>query len=218
MTLAPAIEIDEATAARFAMYHMLTDALEFPTRAFWEDVGCGMFADGVRALVEGLPYGLGNGQALDGLADGGAEYIDFQAEYIRLFDVGVARPPCPLYGGEWGMPRRRSMEDALRFYGYFGLKMNDEARELPDHVTVQLEFMQVMTHAEGEERARGTEPTPMLRAERDFLQRHLARWWPLLRKKIGSQQPSAFYDALTALTEAFVVADHAYVRQLAAAG
>src|SRR3989304_3289079 len=32
MTLAPAIEIDEATAARFAMYHMLTDALEFPTR------------------------------------------------------------------------------------------------------------------------------------------------------------------------------------------
>ena len=29
MTLAPAVEIDEATAARFAMYHTLTDGLEY---------------------------------------------------------------------------------------------------------------------------------------------------------------------------------------------
>jgi len=215
MTLAPAVEIDEATAARFAMYHTLTDALEFPTRTFWEDVGCRMFADGVQALIEGLPYALAPDLPLEGLAENG-EYIDFQAEYIRLFDVGVARPPCPLYAGEWGMPRRRAMEDALRFYRYFGLKMNEDARELPDHVTVQLEFMQVMTHAEGEARASEQDPTPLIRAERDFLQRHLARWWPLLRKKIPSQQPSAFYDSLTALTETFLVADHAYVRQLAA--
>ncbi|MBI5290166.1 MAG: molecular chaperone TorD family protein [Chloroflexi bacterium] len=215
MTVAPAVEIDEATAARFAMYHSLTAALEFPSRTFWEDVGCRAFADGVQALIEGLPYELSRDLPLKGLA-GSGDYVDFQGEYIRLFDVGAVRPPCPLYAGEWGTPRRQAMEDALRFYRFFGLKMNEDARELPDHVTVQLEFMQVMTHAEGEARANNQDPSPLIRAERDFLQRHLARWWPLLRKRIPSQQPSAFYDALTALAENFLVADHAYVRRLAA--
>ena len=215
MTLAPAVEIDEATSARFAMYHLLADALEFPSREFWSDARSGAFVDGLRALVEGLPYELDTAQ-LKGLSDGGGEYIDVQGEYIRLFDVGALRPPCPLYGGEWGMPRRRAMEDSLRFYRYFGLKMNEDARELPDHVTVQMEFMQVLTHAEGEARAAGQDPAPFLRAERDFLQRHLARWWPLLRSRIGSQNPGAFYDAMTLLTGSFLAADFAYARRLAA--
>lgn len=215
-TQAPAIEIDEPTAARFAMYRLLADALEFPSREFWERVSCGVLLDSVRAVAEGLPYPLDGEARLETLADGG-EYVDFQGEYIRLFDVGAVRPPCPLYGGEWGMPRRRSMEDALRFYRFFGLKVDEGAHELPDHVTVQLEFMQVMSHLEGEARADGGDPLPLIRAERDFLTRHLARWWPLLRRKIAACRPSPFYDAVTALTEAFLLADHAYVRGLTGA-
>jgi DMSO reductase family type II enzyme chaperone len=216
MTLAPTAEIDEGTAARFAMYHLLADALEFPSQEFWGDVCGGTFADSLRALVEGLPYEL-EAPGFDRLTDGGA-YVDFQGEYIRLFDVGSVRPPCPLYGGEWGMPRRRAMEDSLRFYRYFGLKMNEDARELPDHATVQMEFMQVLTYAEGEARASGKSAAPFLRAQRDFLQRHLARWWPMLRDKIGPQQPAPFYDALTALTASFLATDYAYAHAQATEG
>jgi DMSO reductase family type II enzyme chaperone len=217
MTLAPPIEIDDPTAARFAMYRLLADALEFPSREFFEEVRCGAFLEGARAVVGGLPYGL-DAEAVLGslLADG--EYVDFQAEYIRLFDVGAVRPPCPLYGGEWGMPRRRSMEDALRFYRFFGLKMSEGAHELPDHVTVELEFMQVMAHTEGEARARDGDPAPLLRAERDFLARHLGRWWPLLRRRLATQQPPPFYEAITALAATFFAADHAYLSRLAAEG
>jgi len=214
-TQAPAIEIDEPTESRFVMYRLLADALEFPSREFWERVACGELLESVRAVVDGLPYAVGDGSRLEALADGG-EYIEFQGEYIRLFDVGAVRPPCPLYGGEWGMPRKRSMEDALRFYGFFGLKMDEAVHELPDHVTVQLEFMQVMSYLEGEARG-GGDPLPLLRAERDFLARHLARWWPLLRKKLATCRPSPFYDAVTGLAEAFFLADYAYVRGLAGA-
>jgi DMSO reductase family type II enzyme chaperone len=214
MTLAPDIEIDEGTAARFAMYRMLANALGFPSKEFHQEVRDGMFRDGASALIEGLPYRL-DAADLERLAPDDA-YVDFQAEYIRLFDVGVARPPCPLYGGEWGTSRKGSMEDALRFYRFFGLKMNDVKRELPDHVTVELEFMQVMAYTEGTARGRGMDAAPFLRAERDFLERHLVRWWPMLRRKIASQQASSFYDALTSLTDAFLRADLAYARALLA--
>lgn len=210
MTMAPDTDaaIDDAAASRFAMYRVLADALEFPTQEFHESARAGIFRDTVEGILESLPYRIEADPAALELDD---EYLDFQAEYIRLFDVGTVRPPCPLYGGEWGMARRTAMEDALRFYRFFGMKMAEDAHELPDHVTVELEFMQMMTYTEGTARARGADELPLVRAQRDFLTRHLAKWWPLLRRKIPSQQPSPFYDALTALTDRFIAADLAYL-------
>jgi DMSO reductase family type II enzyme chaperone len=198
------------------MYRLLANALAFPAEAFHESVRAGTFRASLLSTVDGLPFVL-KGVAAQAL---GADqpYVEFQGEYIRLFDVGAVRPPCPLYGGEWGRSRRSSMEDALRFYQYFGMKMNEDARELPDHVTVQLEFMQVMAHTEAVTRASKVDPLPVVRAERDFLSRHLARWWPLLRKKIVMQSPSPFYDGLTATTDIFLAADLGWLRELADAG
>ncbi len=208
MTVAPETAIDDAAASRFAMYRVLAEALEFPVQEFHESVRAGIFRDTVEGIVESLPYAIDADVAA---LETGDEYVDFQAEYIRLFDVGTVRPPCPLYGGEWGMARRTAMEDALRFYRFFGMKMNDEAHELPDHVTVELEFMQMMAYTEGTARGRGADELPLVRAQRDFLTRHLAKWWPMLRRKLPSQQPSPFYDALTAIAERFFAADLAYL-------
>jgi len=213
MRPAAGMEIDAGSASRFEMYRLLAGALEFPSRAFHERVVRGAFRADVAAAAGGLPCGLAEASPIEALITE-EEYGAFQGEYIRLFDVGTVRPPCPLYGGEWGGARRATMEDALRFYGFFGMKMNEGARELPDHVTVQLEFMEVMAFTEGAARTRGEDVGPLVRAERDFLARHLAKWWPLLRRKIGGQRPSAFYDALTAVTHDFIAADLRYVRAL----
>ena len=212
MTLATAAEIDAASEARSAMYGALAHAWEFPDRESHARLQDGSFRDEVAAIVAGLPYDLA-ADDVDRLT-AADEYVDVQAEYIRLFDVGAVRPPCPLYGGEWGMPRRRSMEDALRFYQYFGLKLSADQRELPDHATVQFEFMQVMAFTEGTARARDADAGALLRAERDFLARHLGRWWPLLRGKVATLEPLPFYDALTALTDAFLAEDARYLKQL----
>jgi putative dimethyl sulfoxide reductase chaperone len=211
MTLAEPIPIDDATATRFAMYAMLTRALDFPSREFHQEVTDGHFLDGVRAMVDGLPYRLDRDLDLDGLLEG-SDYMDFQAEYIRLFDVGAMRPPFPLYAGEWGSTRKRAMEDALRFYRFFGMKIDESCRELPDHVTVQLEFMQALAFTEGSVRASGDDALPFLRAERDFLERHPGRWWPLLRRKMAGYDPSRFYAVLTDLADAFFRAELAYLR------
>jgi DMSO reductase family type II enzyme chaperone len=214
MTTATPEAIEATSAARFTIYQLLTDALEFPTPAFHEQVRSGAFRDDVRRAMDALPFSIDEGRTADGLMTDDS-YLDFQAEYIRLFDVGVVRPPCPLYGGEWGRARRSTMEDALRFYEFFGVKMNEQAHELPDHVTVELEFMQVLAYTEGSTRARNLDALPFVRAQRDFLARHLGKWWPLLRRKVVSQQPSAFYEAVTALADAFFTADARRMRSLA---
>jgi DMSO reductase family type II enzyme chaperone len=213
MSAMAVLSVDEATSARSELYGLLADALEFPDREFHERVNGGGFREEVDALVSALPYEIGDDLDAAALSEAG-EYVEFQSEYMRLFDIGPVRPPCPLYGGEWGGARKRSMEEALRFYRFFGLKMDEETHELPDHVTVELEFMKVIAFAEGMARAREKDALPFLRAERDFLDRHLGRWFPMLRRKLPTQQPSPFYDALTRLTAAVLASDQGYLRSL----
>jgi len=209
-TAATTITIDDGTAARSELYGLLADALEFPSKDFHLQVQARVFSEHARALIAALPYELPLDIDLDALADA-EDYVEFQGEYMRLFDVGAVRPPCPLYGGEWGGVRKRSMEEALRFYRFFGLKVDDGTRELPDHATVELEFMQIMAFSEGMARARGMDAVSFLRAERDFLERHPGKWWPLLLKKLPAQHPNAFYGTLASLTGALLAADKRYI-------
>jgi len=122
------------------------------------------------------------------------------------------RPPCPLYGGEWGGTRKRSMEEAVRFYRFFGMKMDQSVHELPDHVTVELEFLQVMAYTEGMTREQGADVTSLLRAQCDFIDRHPGRWWPMLQRKLPAESPSPFYATLVVLTGAVLAADREYMR------
>lgn len=210
MSSPPLAAIDDAAAARSEMYGLLADAFEFPSREFHEQVLDGGFRDRVESAVRQLPYQLAFDTDMAAFADAG-EYVDFQGEYMRLFDVGAVRPPCPLYGGEWGGTRKRSMEEAVRFYRFFGMTMDQSAHELPDHITVELEFLQVLAFTEGMTRARGEDPASLLRAQCDFIDRHPGRWWPALQRKLPAESPSPFYACLAALTGAVLVADREYM-------
>ncbi len=210
-TAPPTPAIDEPTAERSEIYGLLADALEFPTRDFHVKVEARVFRDEVEALLGALPYEVNATSAIAGLADAG-DYVPFQGDYIRLFDVGAVRPPCPLYDGEWGGSRKHSMEEVLRFYRFFGMKLDAGTHDLPDHVTIELEFMKVLTFIEGLASARGGDTLPVFRAERDFLQRHPARWWPMLERKLAGHEAPPFYASLVAIVGGVLAADLAYVK------
>ncbi|HYM14529.1 MAG TPA: molecular chaperone TorD family protein [Dehalococcoidia bacterium] len=203
--------IDDATGARSELYGLFADAWEFPSREFHTRVEAGVLRDEVGALLGALPYRLDLTDDLAGLSDVG-DYLPFQSAYIRLFDVGTVRPPCPLHDGEWGGPRKRAMEDVLRFYRFFGMKMDEAHHELPDHVTIEFEFMKVLAFLEGMARAQGVDAGSFFRAERDFLQRHPARWWPLLRRKLAVQEPPPFYASLTSIVGDVLAADLTHIK------
>jgi DMSO reductase family type II enzyme chaperone len=208
-------------AARSRMYRLLAGAFGFPEEAFHRAAFGGEFLSQVLEIAAGLPYPppLVEGEPLSAaLGDVPADYVEFQSEYVRLFDVGVPRPPCPLFGGLYLGSRRAAMEEVTRFYNHFGLSLGGESRELPDHITTELEFMHFLTFQEVSALQAEKDRGPYLRAQRDFLQRHLARWVPHVRARAEKQRAAAFFLGLVGLTEAFLLADLAYVASLVGPG
>jgi DMSO reductase family type II enzyme chaperone len=138
---------------------------------------------------------------------------DYEAEYLRLFEVGEDGPPAPIFGGNYGGgDRRKQMEEVVRFFEYFGLKTSDEQARAPDHLATEFEFMQYLAFKEA------ASPSPRLaasyhRAQEDFLDRQLSNWLPEFSGKIEEANALPIWVWAGQTASAFVEADLAYIRQ-----
>ncbi|WP_018990722.1 molecular chaperone TorD family protein [Aromatoleum toluclasticum] len=127
------------------------------------------------------------------------------SDFNTAFDPSVSEQACSLREGAYaGGDQSALFEELMRFYGFFGLG-RDERAEMPDHLSVELEFMHFLTHQQecsaGQPEARES----LLRAQRDFLSRHLLRLVSGVRSALKSGS-SACRD-LIELTAAFVDED-----------
>lgn len=197
-----------AAGARSRLYQLLAAGFAFPEEDLHAAARDGTYAQAIAEVLPALPYGI-DASDLERLRTD-LDYTTFQSEYIRLFDVGAPAPPCPLYGGVWAGDRMKVMEDALRFYHFFDLRLSPELRELPDHITTELEFLHYLTFCEAEAREHGEDPGSWVRAERDFLARHPCKWVPRMARKLAAQDPPAFYAGLVSLATRVFNADRAY--------
>lgn len=202
-----------AAAARSRLYQALSQACLFPSQEFRAAVMDGTFRDYVASHLAALPYDLP--ADLAALADGLASYTDFQAEFIRLFEVGVGSPPCPLYGGLYLGGRRKVMEECTRFYNFFGLSSGGTSRELPDHLSVQLEFLHYLSFQEVAALQQEGDVDSYRRAQRDFLVRQVAAWTPRLAERVQRSDGPPFYRSLCHLIASFSRRDADYLHGLA---
>ncbi len=187
------------TAASSRLYRLLADSWLYPDRAFFDALKAGEVRDHAIETCQDLPYALE--PAFDGLVASG-DYLDFQAEYLRIFEAAMGVPPCPLYSGIHQGGRKAVMEELARFYSYFGLSIEHGAGELPDHVTTELEFMHFLAFKELAALDKGRDPSPYRRAQADFLERQLVCWLPTLEGRLQGLEPPPFYSALVWLTNA----------------
>jgi DMSO reductase family type II enzyme chaperone len=127
-----------------------------------------------------------------------------QADYHQAFDVDGSA----LYEG-FHRPadgREGIFEDVMRFYDFFDLRLNDAERDYPDHLVTELEFLSYLAQKESEARARGADPAPFLRAQRDFIARHLGVWIPAFAARLEKAEcASRHYADLAAELRAFVL-------------
>ncbi|MBI2999433.1 MAG: molecular chaperone TorD family protein [Deltaproteobacteria bacterium] len=195
---------------RSGLYSLLSKAFRFPTPEQYERVKSGQFADEVQQALAQLPY---DGLKADPLGRGaGLSYEEFQSRYIELFDVGGAHgPPCFLYEGESGGGRMKVMEEILRFYHHFGLRLSTERRDRPDHLASELEFMHLLTFKEAESLLQGKERGAYQKAERDFLRFHLNDFVATVAEKIGGTGVP-FYAGLAQLSATFCQREVAHLR------
>ncbi len=200
---------EKRTGGRSLLYSLLSRGFRFPSQELVDSVRKGQFADAVQSATASLAYGALNGGELGrGTA---LSYENFQSTYIGLFEVGGDYgPPCPLYEGEYGGGRMKVMEEVLRFYHHFGLRLSTEKRDRPDHLASELEFMHLLTFKEAEALAKGQQGSAYLKAERDFLRFHLSDFVAAVSKSAGGKKVP-FYADLACLAEGFCQKELAYL-------
>jgi hypothetical protein len=133
----PSSPEQQIAVARSSAFRLFVEALQYPDEELMEVIRGGQLADAIRTAFEALDPGLSEGIDWEALKDGGSG-DDLGVEYTRLFDVGVSGPPCPLCGGLYTGARMKTMEEAVRFYNFFGLSLSGGPRELPDHLSTEL--------------------------------------------------------------------------------
>jgi DMSO reductase family type II enzyme chaperone len=194
---------------RSQIYALLARAFRFPSAEDFDDIQAGQFAGTAQASVANLPYnGLKLGELGRGIA---GTYEEFQSAYIGLFEVGgELGAPTPLYEGEYGGGRMKAMEEVLRFYHYFGLRLSEDKRDRPDHLVSEFEFMHLLTFKETEGLLRGTDTSAYRHAQRDFLRFHLSELVSAVASNMGGR-PAPFYAELAQLANAFCAKELAYL-------
>jgi len=183
---------ERSAEARSLAYATFVDCFEYPDDELYAAIRSGALAVRLREVLAGVDPSLLEGANGKALADAGRG-DELAVEFTRLFDVGTSGPPCPLYGGLYSGARMKTMEEAVRFYNHFGLSLSETIHELPDHLTTELEFLHFLAFREAECLARGTDPGPFQRAQRDFVARHPGRWVPQLRRRLERNQPMPFF-------------------------
>lgn len=110
-----------------------------------------------------------------------------EAEYLAAFEFGGERPPVSLYEGlsRPGEAREGVLEDVLRFYEFFDIRLQEADRDYPDHLGAELEFMAFLSQRENAAQAGGKDAEPFRQAARDFLQRHVLAWVPGFTERLG---------------------------------
>lgn len=123
-----------------------------------------------------------------------------EGEYIRLF-LGSA--PCPLHETAYGDGRRMGgrvveLADIAGFYRAFGFTLSETTRDLPDHLSAELEFAAALLLKEAYALAEGLdeERDVTRQAGADFLLAHLGRWTGALREGLVEAGAHSVFLAL----------------------
>lgn len=205
-----------AANARSRLYLLLSRAVSFPESDAYDEIASGSWFQELAPACAALPYRLNPGAASKWRAPD--DYDAFQSEYIRLFEVGArGRAPYPLNSGHHTPDRLRTMEELVRFYNFFGLKLAPGL--MPDHASVELEFMHYLAAKEAEETgAAGPDRDSYLYAQRDFVTRQLLNWWPAVAAKLKGERALPFYRSFASLITQFLDLERKYLERAIATG
>lgn len=200
-------------ALRSQAYGFFAAAMEYPEGELTQWIREGQISTRARELFCTIYPELAGSIEWSALAEAGVD-DELSVEYTRIFDVGGADgPPCALNSGAAkGDARMGLLEELVRFYNYFGLTAaGTEANELPDHLSTQFEFLHFLIHQQLEAEAAGEVADDFIRAQRDFINRHPGSWVPLLHTQLKDSKAPAYYLAMGALMERFILLEQRYI-------
>lgn len=199
---------DNDVTARTGVYQVLARLVSHPDEdaygaAIAGEWG-GRLTDAGKLL--GFPFAFGNAAI-----EPATSREDFEADYLRIFEVGAGSgPPASLFGGAYGADRMQRLEEVVRFYEYFGLTTSAEDPRPADHLATELEFMKYLTYKEAVSISPRLQ-TSYRRAQQDFLDRQLVGWLPKLADNVRAADAGPYWQWVADTVAGFAAADAGYV-------
>ncbi|MCU0578660.1 MAG: molecular chaperone TorD family protein [Desulfobacterota bacterium] len=192
---------------RSALFKLLSLGFRYPESELGQALLDGSFGEALQEILAALPHLCELTEGIEErLARIGEEIrerglSELEVDYVRTFDVGAPRPPCPPYEGlNREGERTRIMLEVSEFYRHFGLQMSaaEGARDLPDGLAAELEFLHFLAFKEEQARTAGAPDllAGYVLAEKDFLERHLNQWVPRFAARLQEGAANTFYSYL----------------------
>lgn len=204
-TDSPPMDVDDPTeAARGTVYGTLAALYEEPDETMYRALADGRLSTELERLLDHADLDVGVPSIVSE-----DDYELLCARFNDVFEVGYPEPPVPLYesahrpDGEWDDVNL----DLARAYDYFGVSIDESARDHHDHLQLELEFAGYLSRVA----ATGT-GDDVRRARRDFLERHLEPFVTAIAAALEDEVETGVYDEIVDVTESFVSADLADLR------
>ena len=141
------------------------------------------------------------------------ELLDALAmEYARLF-LGPGKHISPHESvhhkrddGQWGQLWGASTAEVKKIIESAGLEYKTEYTGIPDHISVELEFMQQVVIREEQAWQENDRETARLcqENEKEFVDQHLSGWIPDFCEKVVTEADLPFYREMAKLTRTFI--------------
>jgi TorA maturation chaperone TorD len=137
---------------------------------------------------------------------------DLAVEYTRLF-LGPGKHISPHESvhhkrddGNWGELWGKSTIEVKKFIEASGLEYKSDYHGLPDHISVELEFMQEASKREAQTREEKDHDGALycLNMEKKFIDEHLIKWLPVFCDKVISEAGLSFYREMARITRNFM--------------
>jgi TorA maturation chaperone TorD len=221
----PAGRPAEACARRALVYEALALGFREPTADLAEALAGGTLVAAVRAAVAWLDTAARFDAPLDALSTAAATLSgagperalsDMTIEHARLF-TGPGRPAVMCYASQYLDADRRghgrlngaAATFAAAAYGREGVVLHPDHGELPDHATVELEFLFHLCRRE--ERAwdagQGDEAARLRRTLGGFLHDHAGLWLPEFAAAVRAAAARPPYSGLADLLTAHLAVE-----------
>jgi putative dimethyl sulfoxide reductase chaperone len=205
---------DEQLTARGELYGLLALGFYYPETKLYESWCNGEFFQQIKSAVACAAPEMSEtleDKFLDQL-ELNCDFKEFESLYLSAFETDLPKRSVSLYGGTYVKGGKSELLLELKsFYSNFGLAISKDYSELEDRITAELEFMQFLAMKQTQD---GITQAPYIRAQCDFIDRHLNPWMPRLQHEVRKRKIAPFYIALTDLTAAYIAADREYLKGL----
>lgn len=134
---------------------------------------------------------------------------DLAVDYTQIFDG--PRADIPPYESIQGARNESALNGhaAARVRSFVegnGLQLKETYRQLPDHISVELEIMSVLLRLEADawQRMDGDEALQQRARQRAFFEAHIGQWGPNFGRRIEAKANTRFYKAMGGLLSEFL--------------